>query len=247
MYCNKCGTQLPDDARFCSICGAPQSPDTPAANLPKGEPDYNAYNDVPTVKKKKKLRNGGYGKGLAAKISIVLVTLVLLAGVGYFGYRFYLSYADKQIAAQKEEIGTAVNMVMQGLVNPENKPVAIEYMTENMTYDFDATSEAFSRTVFDKLDTLTKLLGELLPGIADFTDELRNPTIMINDYELASMNEEEVNLSGSMDFHISFINQTVSINYTSKLIRLDKKWLVEDFALFNSEEQPVSEEDLITG
>lgn len=24
-YCTKCGTQLPDDARFCSVCGAAQA------------------------------------------------------------------------------------------------------------------------------------------------------------------------------------------------------------------------------
>lgn len=43
MFCSKCGTSLPDNATFCSVCGAPQSaPAAPAAN-PYAAPAANPY------------------------------------------------------------------------------------------------------------------------------------------------------------------------------------------------------------
>lgn len=31
MFCNRCGAEIADGSRFCSACGAPQSPGTPRA------------------------------------------------------------------------------------------------------------------------------------------------------------------------------------------------------------------------
>ncbi len=43
MFCNKCGTQLDDDAKFCPNCGTDTTDTT--ANAPT--PEYTTYADVP--------------------------------------------------------------------------------------------------------------------------------------------------------------------------------------------------------
>ena len=42
MFCSKCGNSLPDDAKFCSACGAPvkiSQEASPAPQQPAGIPD----------------------------------------------------------------------------------------------------------------------------------------------------------------------------------------------------------------
>lgn len=36
MYCGKCGTQNPEDVKFCTQCGAPISADSGGTNAPSG-------------------------------------------------------------------------------------------------------------------------------------------------------------------------------------------------------------------
>ena len=44
MYCISCGTQLPDEARFCSSCGASRAPETPETTETGGETEPPAPN-----------------------------------------------------------------------------------------------------------------------------------------------------------------------------------------------------------
>ena len=44
MYCSNCGTQLSDDAVFCSKCGKPQKPDSqPSVTIPKATPNTGCF------------------------------------------------------------------------------------------------------------------------------------------------------------------------------------------------------------
>ena len=99
-FCSKCGANLPDGARFCNVCGAPQN-NAPAQPYqqpyqqpqpyqqapPYQQPQYfqqappvQAYQQAPPARKapKKKTR-GGF---------IRLLLFLILIGGGYFGYKW---------------------------------------------------------------------------------------------------------------------------------------------------------------
>ena len=72
MYCNQCGTKLPDDAKFCQNCGAAaHAEQPPEQHIPSG----------------KAKNSGKSGKKLAVGIAAVVVLLLLvpLAGQILFG------------------------------------------------------------------------------------------------------------------------------------------------------------------
>ena len=105
MFCSKCGNSLPDDAKFCSACGAPVKisqedspvPQQPAGRvgeaesiqMPKPAPFMEAQNlaaqtsgAAASGKKSKK----GLGIGLSVGIAILLIaaTAVVLVALGLF-------------------------------------------------------------------------------------------------------------------------------------------------------------------
>ena len=43
MFCENCGTQLDDTARFCNNCGASQQPAQSPQQAPASEPDWDSF------------------------------------------------------------------------------------------------------------------------------------------------------------------------------------------------------------
>lgn len=101
QFCSKCGTRLPDSARFCASCGAQiqSAPNTPTAPNPPQQsqsspsqrplnPTYqktaSPANPPKAAPKKKK------GKAIIAVISIILI-LAILTVAGAFAYKIFFA------------------------------------------------------------------------------------------------------------------------------------------------------------
>lgn len=106
MFCSKCGNSLPDDAKFCSACGAPvtiSQEASPVPQQPVGRPDEVENIQVPKPEPLMQEQNFhgqmGYGtaapvqkkskKGLIIGLSLggvllVLVTVVIMFASGLF-------------------------------------------------------------------------------------------------------------------------------------------------------------------
>lgn len=90
-FCSKCGANLPDGARFCNVCGAPQSgaptqsyqqPQPYQQAPPYQQPQYFQQappTPPPAQKPPRKKKRGGF---------IKLLLFLLLLGGGYFGYQW---------------------------------------------------------------------------------------------------------------------------------------------------------------
>ena len=78
MLCSKCGANVPDDVKFCSVCGEPMpaAPETPAY----AEPVYAA-----PVAPKKKLNVKLLAIAGVAVVAVVVLLVLLLGGSSYQG------------------------------------------------------------------------------------------------------------------------------------------------------------------
>lgn len=99
-FCSKCGANLPDGARFCNVCGAPQNPapaqtyqqpyqqPQPYQQAPQYQqpqyfqqaPPVQPYQPAPQAQRPpRKKKRGGF---------IRLLLFLLLLGGGYYGYQW---------------------------------------------------------------------------------------------------------------------------------------------------------------
>ena len=106
MFCSKCGNSLPEDAKFCSACGAPvtiSQEASPVPQRPAGRPDEVENIQVPKPEPlmQESNFNGQIGYGAAAPVQkkskkgliiglslggvlLVLVTVVIMFASGLF-------------------------------------------------------------------------------------------------------------------------------------------------------------------
>ena len=87
MYCTNCGKQLPDDTKFCTGCGVPQSPATQtSAN--------SGRNTAPSREKKRKP---------ILPILLGTLLLILLAGAGVLLYTMFGSQTVYLLTEQESK------------------------------------------------------------------------------------------------------------------------------------------------
>ena len=105
MFCKYCGKQVPDDINFCNFCGGDlRGGARPVQSAPKNPTPQvvYTYENLPQGSNGGKKRNSGKG----ALITVLVLVLVLLAGVGgFFGYEKYMDYkedSDSKIEADKD-------------------------------------------------------------------------------------------------------------------------------------------------
>lgn len=107
MFCTKCGRELPNNAKFCSHCGAPQGSESvnrPAQQRPVQQPyTQQSYSPPqPTAKPKKKSKTAG----------IIMLVIGLISVYGGFANG---SYA--QMAAYGIDLANIVTLLIQaGLI-----------------------------------------------------------------------------------------------------------------------------------
>ncbi|MDR0999873.1 MAG: zinc ribbon domain-containing protein [Clostridiales bacterium] len=226
MYCDKCGTKLPDDAVFCNMCGAKlQNTSGPALDpivIPK------------TNGRRKK------GGGVLAKTAVVLVALSLIAALGYVGLQMYDAYIAREIAAQKQEIHYATETVLHALVNADSE-TAKPFMTASMSQTFGDQSKAFEVLLGEDLRALTNLLGILIPGMDNLIDEIKSYEIAIDEYELASIKETGIILNGQMTFTLSIVSKPISLDFSAELARPEGEWLVDSWHLFKTDKDKMED------
>jgi hypothetical protein len=81
MYCARCGTNLPDGARFCFTCGTPQTPGSAAPGAAGPAPAPGAYFPPPPPPPGRGMGGCGIAAVVLAVIGVALAGLVVLAGV----------------------------------------------------------------------------------------------------------------------------------------------------------------------
>ena len=107
MFCNQCGTNLPDGTAFCSNCGAPTSnaaPAQPAFQAPVQEPVYEApvYQEKPAAPKAKK---NAMPVLLTFAVSMILIIASIISPMATAIYNipmFSLVMGDEMEEAEEE-------------------------------------------------------------------------------------------------------------------------------------------------
>lgn len=115
MYCENCGNQIPDDSRFCEICGACISAELQVRQIPAEDisiVDAPAEPQTRTEKTKEKT--------VGKKIGIIAAILVLAAAAAIAGRMFTDSKSismDEIIQAENLEFATILKYDNQDLVS----------------------------------------------------------------------------------------------------------------------------------
>lgn len=111
MFCNNCGKQNPDGAKFCSGCGSTISVEPPVAPVqPVQQPTYQAsvqqpvyqapvQQDIAPAPKKSN------GKLIAIIISIVVVIGLVVGGIFLFGDKLGITGGSKEETTQNDNNG----------------------------------------------------------------------------------------------------------------------------------------------
>jgi hypothetical protein len=209
MFCYKCGKQIPDNSVYCGLCGAKQDESNPVNTA-----DTLLDNDFKPIRKAKPAKRLGHGM----RIFGLLILIAVLSAAGYFGFQWYKSYISAQIEKQKIEIKTATTTVLLSMAASDKSSSEI-YMTETMKTNFDLLTRNFTTMFLDKLQQAASILDGLLSGSDQSNEQARTPTVEITEFQLNSINETEIKVSGILNFEIALFNRTIGINFTSKLIR----------------------------
>lgn len=170
MFCTKCGTQIPDDTKFCPNCGTSL---TPLSEVPRPAPGAEPVSDPPfaftvnaekPAKKKTGLLIGLIAGGVVLVIGIVVLLTLLLGGKsggrspesvvtkyfesvidGDFETAVALSLPDKLLATRLEE---------EGMTRAEYKK-QLKYATDSylayakMDPDMAAMQKSFQCKILD--------------------------------------------------------------------------------------------------
>lgn len=132
MFCTSCGTQMPDQAKFCTTCGARiGQPDAPAAQVPQTPPaapapSYTA--PVGYVKKGKFLRSYAGKKTKLLSLTALIVMLASIASVVVCGVNF-LNGDVRDIPVMPEKVDESVEE-LQEMVQEAEEYDAEEFADE---------------------------------------------------------------------------------------------------------------------
>ncbi len=121
MYCNKCGAQLPDEAKFCTKCGNRMDEDTPNITV---EEDGDA-------KGKASKKNIGLIIGIIAA-AVVLVIVLAFGGIVIFGDGEIFGLSKGSSSGQDSEVNT--------LTKEDDDIDIVEADDENADADIDETA-----------------------------------------------------------------------------------------------------------
>lgn len=117
-YCEKCGAKVPEEAKFCTKCGAPQKTGVENSSINEKNDYNNEYTQemckvTPVADKRKEVEkyniseNNSNNGALKAAILGVLIGLLLLA-VGFGAYYLYVKN-DKALKEQTTETKSTEN------------------------------------------------------------------------------------------------------------------------------------------
>lgn len=106
MYCRKCGTQMEDDAAFCTECGTPigaavQSPIAPNVNPMAASPQYTEQQSVQPRKSHRK-KNGIIK--LITGIMLVIIYNVMISS------QFWREFNSANLVAGFQLLSTAIGI-----------------------------------------------------------------------------------------------------------------------------------------
>jgi hypothetical protein len=127
MFCNKCGKQIDDSARFCNFCGSVVGEEISEARE-LGVVQV-SYGSVPKVRAK---------KSMAPLLSVVLIALIMTLGIRYELFAGYFISGD--IGAEPRTVYLPMTLVddMIGVVSD-----SLEYVVDNWSgppvSDYDYT------------------------------------------------------------------------------------------------------------
>lgn len=149
MFCERCGAQNEDGARFCRNCGAQMDGGVAMQGVPvQGIPMQEASVPAPAPKPKNRK------VAIIAGVAIVVVAAILL-GVFLLGGRSYEKTIEKFVDAQfHADAGAIFDLIPKKMIS---------YVMEEAGYDadkFDAMIEDLNEEIQEQMEYLDALLGE---------------------------------------------------------------------------------------
>ena len=221
MFCTKCGAQLPDNARFCHVCGQAQTADAaPPAALVQA-PVQTITAAAQAVQGAAAVA-GAAKKGLSgAKIFLIVVVLAALCGGGYLVYQntrdpadgiretvadFQAAYNRQDVKAMLDCFDPAYTAIYQG---------ALSLVGDLAGFDLSAA-----------VDGLFGLAAALPPEAVG----VEYPTLEV---QVASINFlDEYNASVTLTFIMTEGGESGSMTETVTMIRQDNTWYFSGEGLF---------------
>lgn len=163
MYCGKCGTKLPDDAAFCTSCGAPTEITAEATN-PSSSPtqtqqttNYNQFTNKtepvhetqaePEVIDRKKAVIFGSIAGVAA-VAVVILLFTLFGG----GHISSTGSTPEKAISQLEKAFNDLNVSEIADCFDSSTKEAFSDYTDSMDYDLSSIAKAIGADISFKLN-----------------------------------------------------------------------------------------------
>ena len=103
MFCSKCGTKLEEGAKFCPECGATVE-NQKSGNTIEGVSGVYVDNTTPPVENVVTKTNGVNNKS----IRNIIIGVVIVAVIGFFGYKFLLGGSSSSYEAPIETLVTGI-------------------------------------------------------------------------------------------------------------------------------------------
>ena len=123
-YCKKCGKEIKENDKFCTVCGTPNTFDNKELYTEENNDDISENEQVKPSKNKSKKKS---------KLTIILLILAILI-VGIAGGIVFM----KETAIQKEKLKQTIEIVS---VDAENYPnIVVSIKAENYPKSLDAKS-----------------------------------------------------------------------------------------------------------
>lgn len=233
MFCQKCGHELAQGAKFCDICGgaladsvqpgvelqAPEQTPTPAVRPPEIYADY--PQTVPEPPKPKK-------KGIFLKIlAVLLIAILFVSGVTVLGYFTFLPAKYTLLAAEYMSVQKAYKQLDSSLARQEKVMDAAYGNTvksqSELSFSLDSGIFANSGLDAQTIDFIQKSLSNVtlkFGAEADLSKKKENLSLGVN-----YMNNPVLSINGFLDdkklgLNIPELNKTSLIGEFKDIPRL---------------------------
>lgn len=155
MFCGKCGSQIPEGAKFCAKCGTPTTSSPEQPNSQSYSQNYNVNynaqpdvrNDIPEPEKKPKKKKKA-SKRIASLIAILVAVAFIFSGIYIFVIRADDWYYRSKVICYNIEDGEA------------EKYSETEYFENGLPLSYTIDEETVTEISYDKHGRISSMKSE---------------------------------------------------------------------------------------